>query len=390
MHDDSLLGACSQLDGELAASTGLLGSSLFVLPEVSTETDLSWAGTAQAQWTVVQTLWFCWVIVLGIPALMLLSTIDSSGWSWPIRVLAFSLGLHLLNLLLTLQSVVVMWAFTGRILAGSKPANSYSVQVGVPFQYTTVHAVHFSFFGVGMYESSCLHIAFLRCLGATIGQGSYIDTLCVRDWDLLSLGEEVLASPGVVMIGHELSAGWYSTQSVEVGSGCVLEAKSTIYPRSKLKPNSIVGMGSLVSSSFLQQESHDDEQLVLIGIPAQLSAQQSGNKWPVLTKDGYSTCPALEELQCTYETPKDSTNLIPDFQLIREGVGRVTWTDRVCLWGVNLDCVEIQEGGVVFPLDRVPQLNSQCRYISEDADDAITSTAFTDTCTSKTFRDKSV
>ncbi|AKK11885.1 Pls/PosA family non-ribosomal peptide synthetase [Corynebacterium uterequi] len=142
------------------------------------------------------------------------------------------------------QAIVAKWVCVGQHRPGHHPLFSSYVWLN-EVQDTFVEMVAAPWFfqhAIGTGE----HNVALRCLGARIGAGAWVDTYWLPEADLVRIGPGATVGPGTVVQTHLFQDRVMSLDEVTVEAGATLGAQSFALPASVIGQAASVGPGSLV------------------------------------------------------------------------------------------------------------------------------------------------
>lgn len=128
----------------------------------------------------------------------------------------------------------------------------------------------FYFKKIRKWDAAKIRLYHLQRCGMKIGERTYIfsDHLETAEPYLVTIGDDTMVAPDVRFITHDASASYYCPGAsdffgrINIGNHCFLGMSSIILPGVTLADNCIVGAGSVVTKSFLEQGS------VIAGNPA--------------------------------------------------------------------------------------------------------------------------
>nr|WP_228374519.1 Pls/PosA family non-ribosomal peptide synthetase [Demequina rhizosphaerae] len=136
------------------------------------------------------------------------------------------------------------WVLVGRFAPGEHPLwSSFVWRAELADAFVEVLAVPWLVPGSA---GSPVLPAWLRTLGARIGEGAWVETYWLPESDLVSIGRGASVGRGCVLQTHLFHDRIMSTDTVEIGEGASIGPHGVVLPAASLGAGAAVGAGSLV------------------------------------------------------------------------------------------------------------------------------------------------
>ncbi|WP_062520626.1 Pls/PosA family non-ribosomal peptide synthetase [Demequina silvatica] len=143
-----------------------------------------------------------------------------------------------------LLAVAAKWVLVGRFRADEHPLwSSFVWRAELADAFVEVLAV--PWLVPGSAGSPALP-AWLRAMGARIGEGAWVETYWLPESDLVTIGTGASVGRGCVLQTHLFHDRIMSTDTVEIGAGASIGPHGVVLPAASLGSGSSVGAGSLV------------------------------------------------------------------------------------------------------------------------------------------------
>ncbi|HIW95795.1 MAG TPA: amino acid adenylation domain-containing protein [Candidatus Corynebacterium gallistercoris] len=174
-------------------------------------------------------------------------------WAWQGMLMRFGVvgallasGLILVaaGLVAAVLTVAVKWLCVGRIAAGDHVLWSKFVWLN-ELQDQFVETVAGPWFLSHTLGTGSLNV-FLRCLGAKVGRGAWLDSYWLPEADLVRVGAGASVGPGCVLQTHLFQDRVMSLGEVVVGDGATIGPHSVVLPSAHVSDAAVVGPASLV------------------------------------------------------------------------------------------------------------------------------------------------
>ncbi len=102
-----------------------------------------------------------------------------------------------------------------------------------------------------------------RALGVKLGARVSINTVQLFDWNLISIGDDVVLGGDCVLMAHSLEGGQFQMRPISIGTGAMIGGNAKVMPGCTLGEKAVLG-----ASSLLTKESNIPAHELWGGIPA--------------------------------------------------------------------------------------------------------------------------
>jgi non-ribosomal peptide synthetase-like protein len=194
--------------------------------------------------TLIPLLWIFKGLLLGVallPAALLVRWAGQFGW-WA-AVLSVGPAYFVFGVALAALVVVAKWLVLYRAKAGEHPFFSFRV---VMWALTAQLHDMASFFFLKQIRGTPHLNLYFRLLGARIGHGVIINTTALSDWDLITIGDDVMVGDDAVILAHVGEKGLLKMAPVHIGKGCTIGRDTAIFPGVTLGEGTVIAAMTVV------------------------------------------------------------------------------------------------------------------------------------------------